>query len=700
MELRRYWEIICRRKLILIQAIVLIPLFAYIFMNVVSPIYQSKAKLWVKVNTLRQKFISNIPAEFGRLDFIETKNALATIEEILKSDVVIGKAIDEMGLKDKDGKIIRKNAFTNPNIVKLITQKKGVQIKLISDSEAFNIIGYSNETSEAKAIAEKVIEQFLNAVSKMYREEVEKAIKIITERMIDVESRLMAAEQAVSDYKTKNRLYNVENQTTTLISVASTMESELNSTERTLKTAKERLVAVNETLGNQPEYRKSQKTIENNPLIEDYKKQLLGLELTLAKLRTELKTEHPDVKSQINQIEAVKSVIVKEIKRTFASQNIERNSYYDELISRYCDTKIDIITNTVTKKVLARQLAKKNTKLKILTAKERELTRLSKEMDNLRTIYTTFFTNLESAKAVLNMDITNAVVIQPPTLFSNLKENLRFPPENKLRQTAAVTIIGALFGIFLVFFLEYIDDRIWNSQDVENALNYKIIHTVPKVKLSDLNIEKAESSLLTDNIYTLLANMKLFKGDGFGKVISVISTVKGEGKSTLAAFVSGVLAQQGKKVVLIDGNMRDPSLHYIFNLHHKAGLANYFLHDVKIQELRCLTSISNLNVITAGTVLISNPQKYLDSDKFSELVKFLMTDHDVILLDTPANVFGSDALLISKYAQDILFVAEQGKTPIQKAKEFMVAIERANIRVTGAVLNKVQKGMLRNFLSR
>jgi capsular exopolysaccharide synthesis family protein len=700
MELRRYWEIICRRKWTLIQAIVLIPLFAYIFMNVVSPIYQSKAKLWVKLNTIRQKFISNIPAEFGRLDFIETKNALATIEEILKSDAVIGKAIDEMGLKDKDGKIIRKNAFTNPNIVKLITQKKGVQIKLIADSEAFNIIGYSNETSEAKAIAEKVIEQFLNAVSKMYREEVEKAIKIITERMIDVESRLMAAEQAVSDYKTKNRLYNVENQTTTLISVASTMESELNSTERTLKTAKERLVAVNETLGNQPEYRKSQKTIENNPLIEDYKKQLLGLELTLAKLRTELTTEHPDVKSQITQIEAVKSVIVKEIKRTFASQNIERNSYYDELISRYCDTKIDIITNTVTIKILARQLAKKNTKLKILTAKERELTRLSKEMDNLRTIYTTFFTNLESAKAVLDMDITNAVVIQPPTLFSNLKENLRFPPENKLRQTAAVTIIGALFGIFLVFFLEYIDDRIWNSQDVENALNYKIIHTVPKVKLSDLNIEKAESSLLTDNIYTLLANMKLFKGDGFGKVISVISTAKGEGKSTLAAFVSGVLAQQGKKVVLIDGNMRDPSLHYIFNLHHKAGLANYFLHDVKIQELRCLTSISNLNVITAGTVLISNPQKYLDSDKFSELVKFLMTDHDVILLDTPANVFGSDALLISKYAQDILFVAEQGKTPIQKAKEFMVAIERANIRVTGAVLNKVQKGMLRNFLSR
>lgn len=688
MELKRYCEIIWRRKWILIQAVVLMPLFVYILMHVVSPIYQSKAKLWVKLNTLRQKFISNIPSEFGRFDFIETKNALATIEEILKSDAVIGKAIDEMGLKDKDGKIIRKNAFTNPNIVKLITQKKGVQIKLISDSEAFNIIGYSNETSEAKAIAEKVIEQFLNAVSEMYREEVEKAIKTITERMLDVESRLMAAEQAVSDYKTRNRLYNVENQTTTLISAASTMESELNSTERTIKTAKERLVAVNEMLSNQPEYKKAQKTIESNPLIEDYKKQLLSLELTLAKLRTERTTEHPDVKSQVNQIEAVKSVIVKEIKRTFASQNIDRNSYYDELVSRYCNTKIDIITNTVTKKIMARQIAKKNAKLIFLTAKERELTHLSKEMDNLRTTYSTLFINLESAKSVLNMDITNAVVIQPPTLYSNIKENLRFPPENKLQHTAAATIIGLLLGIFLVFFLEYIDDKIWNSRDVENALNYKIISTVPKANIRDLHVEKLESSQLADSIYNLVANMKLYKGDGLGKVISIISPVKGEGKSTLAVFLSSVLAQQGKKVMLIDGNLRYPSLHHIFNLPQKAGLADYFLHDVKIQELRCLTSIANLNVITAGTVLVSNPQKHLDSDKFAELVKSLTTDHDVILLDTPAHVFGSDALMISKYAQDILFVVEQGKTPVHKAKEFMVAIERTNIKVTGAILNK------------
>ncbi len=689
MELRRYCEIVWRRKWILLQAVVVIPIFVFIFMQIISPIYQSKAKLWIKLNTLRQKFISNIPSEFGRLDFVEAKNAIVTIEEILKSDAVIGKVIDEIELKDKDGKLFRKNALINPGTAKLLVQKKGVRIKSISDSEAFDIIGYSSDPSEAKTITEKVIEHFLKVVSLMYREEVEEAVKVITERMLDVESRLMDAEKAVYNYKTKNRLYNIENQTTTLISAASTLESELNSTERTLRTAEKRLIAVKETLSGQPEYRKAQETIESNPLIEDYKKQLVSLELTLAKLRTELTVEHPDVKSQISQIEAVKAMIVKEIQKTFASQNIERNAYYDELASRYCDTKIDIITNTVTKKILVRQIAKKNTKLKILTMKERELNRLSKEMDNLRTTYTTFFTDLESAKSVLNIDITNAVIIQSPTLSANKKENLKFPPESKVKHMALSIIIGTLFGVFLVFFMEYTDDRIWKSGDIEKTLNYKVIHTIPKVKISDLNIERLESSLLTDSIYNLLSNMRLFKGDDLGKVISVVSPIRGEGKSILAAFLSGVLAQQGKKVILIDGNLRYPSLHNIFNLHQRTGLANHFLHDIKIQELRCTTSIANLTVITAGTVPLANPQKYLDSDKFSELIRSLTTSCDVILIDTPAHVSGSDALIVSQYAQDIVFIVEQGRTPLQKAKEFIAALESANIKINGIVLNRV-----------
>jgi len=188
MELRRYWEIVCKRKWILIHTIILIPLFAYIFMKVVSPVYQSNAKIWIKSNTLQQQFLSNIPPEFGRLDFISPENAMATVEELLKSDAVAGKVITEMELVDKDGKPFRRKDFVNPSIQKIIIKKKGVKIRQASDSEAFDIIGYSCEPSEAKVIAEKVTGNFLNVISKMYKEDVEKAIKIITERMLDVES--------------------------------------------------------------------------------------------------------------------------------------------------------------------------------------------------------------------------------------------------------------------------------------------------------------------------------------------------------------------------------------------------------------------------------------------------------------------------------------------------------------------------------
>jgi len=500
-----------------------------------------------------------------------------------------------------------------------------------------------------------------------------------------------------SDYKTKNRLYNVENQTTTLISSASSLESEQYGTERTLEAAQRSLKAIKETLAQQQEYRETQTTIEMNPLLEDYKKQLLSLELTLAKLLTERTTEHPDVKTQMSQMAAVKAKITNEIEKTFSSQNINRNSYYDELISTYYNTEINIIKNTAIKNIASRQISKMNAKLKILTMKDRKLTHLSKEMDNLRSTYSSLFLNLEAAKSALCTDITNTVVIQPPLLFKNLKENLKFPPEKKGSRIVLAIIAGTILGFSLVFLLEYLDDSLWSNQEIENALNSKVVYNIPKVNVHNLNIVKIEDSLLADSIHNLLANIKLFKGNGCGKVISIVSSIKGEGKSTLAALISGTMAHHGKKVVLIDGNMRYPSLHNIFNLPSRTGLANYLLSDIKIQEMKCLTSIPNLDVITAGTVSITNPQKHIDSNKFFELIQTLTKDYDNVLFDTPAFVNGSDALLISKHAQDILFIIEQGKTPIQKAKEFMVAIEMANIKVTGVILNKVYKSILLNF---
>lgn len=692
MELRRYWEIIWRRRWILIQAVILIPLFAYILMKVIPPIYQSQAKLWIKINTLQQKFIKDIPADVGKFEFTDKDNVMHTIEELLESRTVVSQVIRGMDIRDKKGYFLKEEDFIDPKKISLILrQKKGVDIDQIGGSETFKVIGYSNNPSEAKEIAERVIRAFLGTFSKMYKEEAKKAKKVIESRLLDLKKRLREAEQAKEDYRTGNKLFNIDTQISTLIKEISELESTRNTALRSLQENKLSVETIKDaSMGNQQEFKDVQITIEDNAVVENYKKQLLELETELAKLAVERTSEHPDVKVVENRIGVVKEAIKNEMSKSFASQVTGRTKFYDKLTEKYSDAVIEMVRLEARERILTEQIKERQKRLDEIPGKERKLIEISREVDDLKDAYNSLISNLETTKSAEEMDLSNVFVIQPPSLSENPNDNLYFPPRRKKVFLAVATLMGVLFGTFLVFLLEYLDDSIWSSQEIEKNLNQKVIAVIPKVRRKKLDIEKIENSSLLDSVYTLIVNIKLFKCGEFGRVISIVSPMRGEGKSVLAVFVAGILAHQDKKTLLIDGNLRHPVLCNTFDLSNEIGLGNYLSADIKIQEMISSTFINNLDVITSGSVTIANPQRYLDSDKFSGLIKTLMAKYDIILLDTPAFVDGSDALIISKHAEDVLFVVEQGKTPQKKVKNFIEAINMAKMKVLGVVLNKVK----------
>jgi len=689
MELRKYWEIVCRRKWVLIQAVILIPLSAYILMKVVPPVYQSHGKLMVKVNTLQQKFIKDIPSEIGKFEYIDQDNAMGTIKEILESHSVAGRVIEEMNLRDEDGTLLDEKDFISPNKLKLIYKKKGVVIKHVADSEIFNIKGYSSEASEANKIAKEVIRAFLDTFSKMYKEEAKKAREVINAYLLDEGKRLKEAEQSLEDYRTENKVYDITTQITTLMTEISNLESSRYSTLRSIEETKVRLKNIKEApwIAEQEDFKSVEVKIDRNAVLDAYKSQLLTLETALARLTVEYTQEHQDVKVVKQQIEVVNEKIREEISKLFATQITGRDSFFDSIAQKYADDVTSLVGLTAREKVLGEQIKEREKILNEIPEKERRLIELSRERDNLRLTYNSLILNLETTKTAEAMDLANAFVFQQPTLYENIKDNLFFPPKKKAFYLAITTFVAIFFGTFLVFLLEYLDDALWSPHEIEKSLNQKVIGVVPKFPRWSRNIWKIERSSHIDSVYNLLANIKLFKGEELGKVISIISPMKREGKSLLASLMASTLAQQGQKVVLIDGNLRYPSLHHIFNLSNETGLGDYLLDNILIQEIIGSTSIKGLNVITGGAVL-TNPQKYLDSDKFSGLIKTLMPNYDVILLDTPAFINGSDALIISKLANDVLCVVAYGDTTREDIQRLMTGINSANIRITGFVLNK------------
>lgn len=693
MELRKYWEIVCRRKWVLILGVLLIPLFMFMLFLIVAPVYKSEAKLLFRPSCFSQKFIPDIPAEVGTMLFFNDDNAMGSIEEMVESDSVVGRVIREMDLRDEDGDLFKIDDFVDPFVIGLIFQKIGVYIDNISDSETFEITGYASTPSEAKAIAERVISAFSDAFVEMYKESANKARRVIESRIQELDERLFHIGEVRKDYKAKNDIFDIDIQIETLISEISNLVVSRNGNRRALKTHRLNIETIrNASLGEELEFGNALISVEDSDVVNDYKTELLTYEADLAGFKVERTAEHPEIKTLKNKIKITKEALRKEILKTFASQIVGRTTFYDNLASEYSDSVISIVTTKAMEKVLTEQIKKMQKMLDQMPEKQRQMDEFTRKLESLTISYDSYVQALEVTKSAEEIDLSNAFVIQTPGLSENIDDNLYFPlSRDKYPFVLVIAIfLGMFFGTCLIFLLEYMDDNLWSPEQIENTFNQKVIGIIPRVRKRKLGILKMKKSPIVASVYDLLANIELFKGGEVGRVVSIVSPMRKEGRSILSAVLASVIAEQGKKVILIDGNLRYPSQHSIFNLSNKRGLVNYFSGDVKIQEIISSTSINNMDVVTSGSLRVADPQRHLASDAFLGFIKTLMAGYDIIILDTPAFVDGSDALVISRSAEDVLCIVAQGKTGQADARNFMRAMEMAKIKILGIVLDKAR----------
>lgn len=466
MELKTYWKIICRRKWIVIVSVAIAPMFAYALMMITSPIYKSEAKLWVKMNTLQQKFFDDISDWFGKLEFSNTDNALGTIEELLNNSESVGRVITKLGLTKNNGEKYTPAQFTNPYKVMLILhlQEKGYREEQITDSDVIKITGYSTNPIEARAIAGGVIQELIDTFHNMYKNAAVSAGNAMLKRVLDTQMKLENATLELERFRTANQCYSISTQTSTLISEMSSLESERITASSSLKSARNNLKNVRDaSLFKQNDFKDALVQIESSDVINNYKDQLIALETEHAKMLVEATVEHPNVKILGQQIELVKGKIQQEVAKSFSSQITGRNTLYDSISSKYSDSFFTVIASSASLQLIEEQLITKKNELAKIPELERENNRLQWVVDNLKNKHDSLLAAYETIKSAEILDLANLFVFQPPTLFDNPKDNQFFPPKKKKSAIAVAGFLGLFMGLFLVFFIEY-----WNQDELGN----------------------------------------------------------------------------------------------------------------------------------------------------------------------------------------------------------------------------------------
>lgn len=212
-----------------------------------------------------------------------------------------------------------------------------------------------------------------------------------------------------------------------------------------------------------------------------------------------------------------------------------------------------------------------------------------------------------------------------------------------------------------------------------------IIQTAARKLVTSLNTR----SIVSEQFRTLRTNINFSMPDKELKTFLLTSTSPGEGKSTVAANTAVVFAQEGKRVLLVDADMRKPTVHYTFHLTNTIGLSSLLTRQASVTEVLKPSEIENLQIITCGPIP-PNPAELVGSQTMDRVLEELKELFDVIIFDAPPVLSVADAQILSNKCDGAILVMSSGETEkagIVKAKEALIS-SKANI--IGVVMNNFE----------
>jgi capsular exopolysaccharide synthesis family protein len=263
-----------------------------------------------------------------------------------------------------------------------------------------------------------------------------------------------------------------------------------------------------------------------------------------------------------------------------------------------------------------------------------------------------------------------------------------------VRNTLLAAVVGLMLAFGIAFLIEYLDDTLRSPIDVDQVLGIPVLGYIAEIKQPDKNhklyVATYPRSPVAESFRTLRTNIE-FSGEQAPKTILVTSSRPGEGKTTVASNLAAIYAQGGKRVVLVDADLRRPAIHSVVGIPNRLGLTTLLRDSLKPENVwkSWGASIRGMHIITSG-YLPSNPAELLGSDKMLNIMSELRKSADVIIFDGPP-IMVADVQILASLMDGVVLVLRPGKSPADEAKSTMTQLKRSGAAVMGVVFNRIPK---------
>ncbi len=305
-----------------------------------------------------------------------------------------------------------------------------------------------------------------------------------------------------------------------------------------------------------------------------------------------------------------------------------------------------------------------------------------REVDTNRQLYDGLLQRYKEIGIAGGIGTNNMSIVDRAQMGGQFKPDL-------MRNLMLATMVGLLLGCLLALGFEYLDDSLKAPEDIEKQLGLSILGVIPKLKdpqtpttaLMDLR------GAFTEAYRSVRTALQFSTDKGVPRVLLITSASPGEGKSTTARALAQNIAELGRRVLIVDCDLRNPSLHRHFNADNSTGLTNFLAGGMKPMDLIQKTNMPNLSYLSTGP-LPPNPAELLMGSKLVSFLTVAVEKFDQIIIDGPPILGLADAPILANRATATLLVIEAGETRVAVARNAIKRIFAARGHLIGAVMTK------------
>ncbi len=589
-----------------------------------------------------------------------------TYAELIQQSPVAAEVSQQLGLNETVGQLL-----------------SHLSVRPVTDTSIITIAVTWSDPQMAARIANAFASVFVDHERQLVAHQADSAIAFLEKELPAAESRMRATQEALAAYETKTGLADLPTQTTSELAAVSAMETKEQQAELDSSTAKAQLDAVQQELAATPPTVVGSQAVASNPVSGQLATQVATLKVQLAAARKQYTDNFPQVIQLKSQLAEAERELRSQPSEVAAGASTIPNPLYQQLSQQAATLETQISAADEELTTLKRQRAATQPRLDRLPVESRRISDLQREEKSAEGVYDALQHKYQDALISRTTALSDVAITQAasPDVY-NVAPNVAF-------NLALGFVVGLALAITAVFGAEFVDDRFRTEDDVRDRLGLPVLATIPLVNSLDAKGKEWVKPLAVESFFQLVASLR-YSASNPPRTIAFTSADQGDGKSMVAMNTAISMGQMKAKVLVIDADLRRPTMHQKFNLANESGLSDVLVGVAQLEDAIRPTEHSGVFLLSSGRPT-PNPVGLLQSNAFDRLIKRARERFDFVVIDGPALRSIVDGIVLGIKAEGTVLVVSSSTSEgraVRGALDKLRAV--GGINFLGIVLNRTR----------